>query len=485
MMSSPRVFAAICIFGPPMFASLVGCRGPKGPSIPPAASVTVEVGRASASLLGVAASESTVFVALASGSGAGAGPGSGAGAGAGPGSGSGSDTSASSADSGAASRAGSSGFSTRIEARRGPTIAWTRELDGRGGPLALATDGSALYAALGGTGTVGGGAVRGEPGAAIVAIDATSGNVKWRVALDAAGWVSVAATAALPDGGVLVGGTYTNGLRAGSHTVGAAGRTDGFVLSIRASGDVAWIVRMGGVFADTVQGVAAQASSRGTRIAIAGTFQMTADLQGAQLPIFDERSPLPDAFVAELDANGQRVWSQVFGGKLQDAVAGVAIDAAGKVVVAATSTGEIHVGGLDFITHGAADGVLSWWNADGSPHHATLVGGQDLDGLRAIVAAGRSVVVGGFYAGTIVFGDRTLTASGDDAFLAAYDPAGRVVQTWIVGGAGREEIASLAPIRGGFVAGVAYTAAAQLAGARVAAPADPMSGAAVIVRGVR
>ncbi|MFN0246884.1 MAG: hypothetical protein ACKV2T_08240 [Kofleriaceae bacterium] len=453
-----------------------GCRGPKAPSIPPAASVTIEVGRAGASLVGAAASESTVFVALAS-----TGPGSST-------SNSGSATSGPATSGPATSSPATSGpgFSTRIEARRGPVITWTRELEGRGGTLALAADGSAVYAALGGTGTVAGGAVRGEPGAAVVAIDAASGSVKWRVALDAGGWVSVAATAALPDGGVLVGGTYTNGLRAGTHTVGAAGRTDGFVLAIRTSGDVAWIVRMGGVFADTIQGVAAQKSARGTRLAIAGTFQATADLQGAQLPIFDERSPLPDAFVAELDANGTRVWSQVFGGTLQDAVAGVTIDAAGKVVVAATSTGEIHVGGLDFITHGAGDGVVSWWNPDGSPHHATLVGGPDFDGLRAIVAAGRSVVVGGFYSGAVTLGERTQTAGGgDDAFLAAYDPAGRVVDTWIVGGPGREEIVSLSPIRGGFVAGVAYTAAAKLAGASVVAPADPMSGTAVIVRGAR
>ncbi len=435
---SPRTFAAICVFG------ALGCRGPASPQVPPAASVTVEVGRTGAALLGAAASDSMVFAAIASSS------------------------------------------ATTIEARRGQTVAWERELEGRGGPLALSADGTALYAALGGTDTIAGGAVRGEPGAAIVAIDAATGTVTWRVALDAAGWVTIGATAALPDGGVLVGGTYTGGLRAGPHTVGAAGRNDGFVVAIRGTGEVAWLVRMGGVFADSVQGVAAQKTGDKTRIAIAGTFQVTADLQGAQLPIFDERSPLPDAFVAELDASGARVWSQAYGGRLLDSVAGVAIDRAGKVVVAGTSSGELHVGGLDLIAQGPSDGVLSWWNADGSPHHAILVGGQDFDGFRAIVAAGPSVVAGGFYSGSMSLGGQTLTAGGgDEAFLAAFDPTGSVHETWIVGGPGREELASLAPIRGGFVASVGYTAAADLAGTRVAAPADPMSGAAVLVRGVR
>ncbi len=444
-----------------------GCPGPKGPSIPPAASVTTEVGRAGWSLLGAAASESTTFVALSS-----------------------------------------DPAHSKIEARRGNTIVWTRELEGRGGLLVLAdardsrfstssgassaasssgaSSSGDLYVALAGTGTIAGGAVRGEPGAAIVALDSATGTVKWRVALDAAGWVTIGATAALPDGGVLVGGTYTNGLRAGSHTVGSAGRTDGFVVAIRGTGEVAWLVRLGGVFADTVQGVAARKTERGMRIAIAGTFQATADLQGTPLPIFDERSPLPDAFVAELDANGKRVWSQVFGGKLLESVAGVAIDAAGKVVVAANSVGELHVGGLDVIAQGAGDGIVSWWNADGSPHHALRIGGTDFDGLRAITAAGASVVVGGFYSGSMSLGASALTAGGgDDAFFAAIDPSGTVRDVWIVGGAGREEIVSLAPIHGGFVAGAAYTAAASLAGANVAAPADPMSGAAVLVRGLR
>lgn len=471
--------------------SLTGCRGPKSPSIPPAASITAEVGSAGWSLLGAAAgNDGTVYSAIAS--------------------------TASGSASGSTKDARPSSR-TRIEARRAGTVVWERELDGRGGLLAIASDPDSranldsdthgarwtgtLFVTLTGSGSVADGAVRGEPGAAIVAIDPATGAVKWRVALDAAGWVTIGATAALPDGGILVGGTYTNGLRAGSgvgapgrtdgvraapHVVGSAGRTDGFVVSVRATGEVAWLVRLGGVFADTVQGVAASTSEHGVRIAIAGTFQTTADLQGAQLPIFDERSPFPDAFVAELDGNGKRVWSQTFGGKLLESVAGVAIDAAGKVVVAANSTGELHVGGLDFIAQGASDGVLSWWNADGSPHHAILVGGLDFDGLRAIVAAGSSVVVGGFYSGSMSLGARALTAGGgDDAFLAAYDPNGAVTDAWIVGGPGREEVTSLAPIRGGFVAGVAYTAAASLAGANVAAPADPMSGAALIVRGVR
>ncbi|HEU4729171.1 MAG TPA: hypothetical protein VFT22_14810, partial [Kofleriaceae bacterium] len=83
-------------------------------------------------------------------------------------------------------------------------------------------------------------------------------------------------------------------------------------------------------------------------------------------------------------------------------------------------------------------------------------------------------------------GDRALTAAGgDDAFLAELDAGGRVVAAWPVTGEGREEITALADLPGGFVAGVAHTAAATAAGEPLPAPRDPMSGAAILVRPVR
>ena len=95
-------------------------------------------------------------------------------------------------------------------------------------------------------------------------------------------------------------------------------------------------------------------------------------------------------------------------------------------------------------------------------------------------------MVAGFYSGSIRLGNRALTAGGgDDAFLAELDLAGTVAQAWPVGGEGREEITALAAIPGGFVAGVAHTAAAQLDGTALRAPADPMSGAAILIRPVR
>jgi hypothetical protein len=114
-----------------------------------------------------------------------------------------------------------------------------------------------------------------------------------------------------------------------------------------------------------------------------------------------------------------------------------------------------------------------------------LLGGTDFDGLRAIAAAGERVVVAGFYSGSLRLGDRALTAGGgDDAFLAELDASGSVVAAWPVGGEGREEVTSLAALPGGFIAGIAHTAAASVGDDRLPAPRDPPSGAAIVVRPV-
>ena len=104
---------------------------------------------------------------------------------------------------------------------------------------------------------------------------------------------------------MVVGGSFSGTLRIGAKVVSSAGKTDGFVARLTATGGVAWLVRVGGPGADAVQGVAAA----GDRIAIAGTFAAGADLLGQPLPPFDERSVAADGFVAELDAAGARRWA--------------------------------------------------------------------------------------------------------------------------------------------------------------------------------
>jgi hypothetical protein len=409
---------------------LAACKGPQHPRVPDVTPVTVAVTRPGGALRGVAGDGERTYAAIATGT------------------------------------------ITHVEARRGNQLAWHVELPGRGGPLATAR--ATIAVGLEGLADA-------QP-AAIAALDRATGVTRWTVPMHATEWATITSLAALGDD-VIVGGAFGGNLRIGARVVTSAGGSDGFVARLAVDGSPAWLIRVGGHGADAVQGVATAPD----RIAIAGTFSAGADLLGVPLAPYDERSPLADAFVAELDPAGARRWVTTFGGKANETVAGVAIDRSGRIAVAASAREVVHVGSAHLVAQGAADGLVAWFGADGDHGAAVLIGGFDFDGVHAIAAVGDRVVIGGFFSGTTRLGDRTLTAGGGgDAFVAALDASGTVAASWHVGGAGREEIASLAAIPGGFVAGIAHTADLTIDDdATLPAPADPLSGAALIVRPLR
>jgi hypothetical protein len=426
-----------CI-APLAIAVLAACPGARHARDPAADPSTLEIGRDATSLRGVAADRDVTFVAVASGT------------------------------------------ASTIEARRGATLLWSAKLGGTAGPIARQAP--LVFATLAGTGTLADQHVRGEPAAMVVALEQATGAPRWKTAIESSEWAQVTTISGTARGAI-IGGAFSGTLRIGSSVVSSAGKSDGFVARLGQNGQPEWLIRVGGPHADSVQGV----SERNGRYAIAGTFAAGAELGGVPLLAFDERAPYADGFVATLDERtGARLWAATFGGKLDDSVAGVVIDEAENVVVAANARDTMHVGGLDLVAHGDADGLVAWWTKAGALSHAILIGGPDFDGLRAISTTGDRVLVAGFFSGALELGNRTMKAGGgDDAFIAALDTHGAVVESWQVGGSGREEITTLVGIPGGFLAGIAHTAAASIGGSDLPAPKDPMSGAAIVVRPVR
>lgn len=360
-----------------------------------------------------------------------------------------------------------------VEARRSAAVTWTANLSGTAGEIALAGD--QLAVALSATGPQ----LRGDPAAVVAALDRASGAQRWQRALESTEWVLINAVAALGND-ILVAGSFGGTLRIADKVVTSGGGSDGFVVRLASDGTPVWIVRLGGTLTDGVQGIAVSDQ----RIAIAGTFSLTAEIQGEPLKLVSEKSPFGDAFAAELDANGKRRWSASFGGMADEAVAGVAFDSERRVVVAANVREVLAIGGAPIIPRGQGDGLLVWFDEGGGIGTNVLVGGNDFDGIRSIASAGDQLVVSGFFSGTIALADQNFTAGGgDDAFIAAFDAGGTVATAWHVGGSGREEITSLTTMPGGFIAGVAYTAAANIDGEPLAAPAKGSVGAAIVVRG--
>lgn len=358
---------------------------------------------------------------------------------------------------------------TEVDAYRTATQrAWRRDLAGR--PTAIGRTGDAVVVGIATDGPSG-------PGAAVTALDAATGSPRWQLGLPANQWALITAVASY-GADAIIGGTFSGTLRAGSRVVTSAGKTDGFVARLTNSGEVAWLIRVGGANADGVFGVAATAN----RLAITGSFTAGAELLGEPLVAADDRSLRSDVFVAELTGDGKRLWSASFGGKLDDSPAGIAIDGKGRIAVAATVRDSLHINVADIKVDGESDALTTYFAPDGTAGPTVVFGGPGADAARAIAAVGERIVVGGQFTRTLRAGRDAITASGgDDAFIAVLEH-GQVASLAAAGGPGREELVGLVGQPGGFIAALAHTAGLTLAGARVAAPADPMTGGAIISR---
>jgi len=295
-------------------------------------------------------------------------------------------------------------------------LRWTQALPAEAGSSAI--HGDTLAVALSGTGALAAlpFGLRGDPGAAVVGLDAATGQARWTLGVGATEWVIVRALAPGPDG-FLVAGVFAGTLRVGDRVVTSAGNTDGFWARLGADGTVASLQRLGGGNADAVAGIAALPDGG---LALAGTYTGAATVVDAELGALYPGPPAADGFVARLSADGRVAWIRSFGGDEGDSCAGVAVTADG-LAIAGTVRGAADVAGRRLDVQGAADGVVAYFDGAGAVRAAFLVGGTDLDGLTAIVAHGDTVVATGWFAGRL---GELVAAGGDDPMIVIATPSG-------------------------------------------------------------
>jgi len=363
----------------------------------------------------------------------------------------------------------------------GGAVTWTHALGGK--PAGVAISGGLVVVGLGGTGSVDfAGApvvLRGEPGAAVLALGAADGADRWARPIGSTEWVLIRALAAVGDDVIAVG-SFAGTIRAGDRVVSSAGASDGFAVRIDGKGEVRWLIRIGGESGDAIAAVAPAPEGA----MIGGTFTGPADARGAPLTPIDAESIAADGFVARLDDDGAVMWAQPFGGESDDAVAGVAVTASGAFAAAVTLRGTAFIDDKVVATRGLADAALLTFDGAGHRRAVALIGGDDFDSAAALAAIGDDLVIATAYAGRLFLGDTRLDGDGGDgALVAVLDASGEVIRVHDVAGPGRETIASLAASPSGWVAAVRHTAGATLDATALPAPADPYGGAALAFRG--
>lgn len=336
----------------------------------------------------------------------------------------------------------------------------------------------------------------------------TLASASWRAAIAATGdTVAARGTAPAPGGGFYFIGSFQDGapLNIGGSSVSSAGLEDIFVARVDAAGALIWLRRFGGTAGDfafdvdsDAAGFAYVAGRAAGRVAFDATTidagdgdavlfkldpngevvwarqvagrggsagnEVATDANGNSAMVGPSSGDLDlgngitasgpvsgtDPFVAYYTADGSPRWARVLKGSDQgssttEAARGVAIDAAGRVVMTGPFTGTLAAtpGALLLDTGSTAntDCYLVGFAASGSLDFARQFGGAGSDNCRGVggdLAGGLRVA--GTFEGAIFSGaDQLQSAGGQDIFIVSFTASGTISWTRRIGGTGGEE----------------------------------------------
>lgn len=220
------------------------------------------------------------------------------------------------------------------------------------------------------------------------------------------------------------GRAFVSGSTFGALEGTSAGGLDAFLRAFDADGGLRWTRQFGGSETDIGRDVAVDAVGRPVVVGITATALAGTHAGGN------------DAFLRAYDAEGDLRWERQWGTAGNDSASDVAVDAAGRVVVAGPTTGAlegVHAGGSDaFVRVYDASGVVLWARQFGTS-------GNDAAGGVAVDGAGR-VYVAGYVSGAL----EGIHAGSFDVFVRAYDADGGVLWTRQFGTASLDEAYALA-----------------------------------------
>lgn len=147
-----------------------------------------------------------------------------------------------------------------------------------------------------------------------------------------------------------------------------------------------------------------------------------------------------DIFVVKLDTNGKVVWAKSFGGTQGDYGYGIAIGAIGEIYIIGRA-GPIQVGTTTLTPKGNSDILVAKLDKNGKAIWAKMLGGPQNDyGYGISLDKNGQIYITGTFEGNISPGTLpSLTSNGDlDIIVAKLDPTGKFIWAKNIGGSGED-----------------------------------------------
>ncbi len=232
------------------------------------------------------------------------------------------------------------------------------------------------------------------------------------------------AVAATPDGGWVIGGSFSRHAQFGITELDSKGRTDAMLIKLTSEGQVEWVKQFGGRYADSIWRLAVDAAGN---IVVQGLFADLSDWGGG--PLKAGGGSDNDVVLAKYDRNGTHLWSKRFGNAFNEVAGGVAVDPAGFITMTGSFDQKIDFGKGEVLAAGESDAFVARFAPTGELVWARTFGSSREDiGFGLASDATGNVVVAGWFEGTVDFGGGAKASYGNrDVFVLKLDAEGRHV----------------------------------------------------------
>jgi Beta-propeller repeat len=259
---------------------------------------------------------------------------------------------------------------------------------------------------------------------AFVAAFKTDGTPQWVFTAGSIDSDGANTVAAAPDGGWLVGGSFSDVATFGAQNLKSKGGTDAFLLKLKPTGEVDWLKQWGGTHNDSIRHLTVDSQGN---IYVQGTFRDTAEWGGAPMTAGGAAT---DIVLAKYDLNGDHVWSERYGNQFEEGASGIAIDPAGNITMVGSYDHSLSFGeGDDHTAVGESDIFVASFTNAGKLKWARTWGADRVDAASGVVAdaSGNTTTIG-WFEGTVDFGKGSLASKGNkDVFAVKLDEKGAIV----------------------------------------------------------
>lgn len=221
-------------------------------------------------------------------------------------------------------------------------------------------------------------------------------------------------------GNILVTGSFKGSVPAAGEVFKSAGNEDIFLFMLNDKGDLEWSKQFGDRYRDFGHRVAVDSRDH---IVLLSTFAGKVDFGGSPL----EPKGNQDLALVTFDANGEHIWSKRFGSLFDELALGLAVDAAGDIIITGSYDNEITFGGDKLKSQGESDVFVAKFSSAGEHMWSKSYGGARADvGYGVGTDKYGNIVVGGWFWHTVDFGGGPLQAEGQnkDAFLIKLSATG-------------------------------------------------------------